>query len=129
MATFNIPTRTFQSGSTAFEFGFPAGSNGCIFTIDVTNVIAPTTFNVQFDYSPDGGATWLPLGNTGEMTGPWVDRHGVTHNDNVTTFSLGTKTVDGVDQPILAQAGWRSRVTVNVTNGPWTTSGGSLVLT
>lgn len=127
-STLNIPARTFQTGATPVDLAIPVGTNGCTLTLDVTNLSPPTSFNVQLDYSQDNGASWLPLGNTGEMTGPWVDRHGVTHNDNVTTFSLGTKTVNSVDQPTLSQAGWRVRATINVTNGPWASNGGSLAL-
>jgi hypothetical protein len=101
------------------------GTNSAALTLDVASMVAGQKVVVNVEVWD--GLQWA--GYLADFDGPWRDRQNVLHNSVTLTFSFGSAMVNGVWTPRLSAAGWQVRATFAVTNGPFTTTGGTLVLT
>ena len=103
----------------------PAGTHKAVLSLDVTNMVNQVVV-ILVEYWD--GTLWT--GTFADFNGPWRNKQGVLQNTVSLSFDFGSiADASGAWVPRVSIPGWQVRAKFTVTNGPFNTAGGTLVLT
>lgn len=126
MTTFPIGPQSLPTGDALIAaVPVPAGTHKAVLSLDVTNMVNQVVV-ILVEYWD--GTLWT--GTFADFNGPWRNKQGVLQNTVSLSFDFGSiADASGAWVPRVSIPGWQVRAKFTVTNGPFNTAGGTLVLT